>query len=106
MECRTVAEVARKLGCDWHTVDDAVMAYGAALLDADVDRVGQVQALGSHAKELIRSIYDIDDPALAGEFVNQLGLDLQDGDCPPENQTLDRTLLRWRDRIVAWHMRR
>jgi len=43
---RTVAEVARELGCDWHTVNDAVMAYGAALLDADLDRVGQVDALG------------------------------------------------------------
>ena len=25
------AEVARELGCDWHTVNDAVIAYGAAL---------------------------------------------------------------------------
>lgn len=31
---RTVNEVAVELGCDWHTVNDAVMAYGAALLDA------------------------------------------------------------------------
>jgi transposase len=45
-EGRTVAEVARELGCDWHTVNDAVMAYGAALLEADVDRVGGVEALG------------------------------------------------------------
>ena len=43
---RTVAEVARDLGCDWHTVNDAVMAYGAALLAADVDRIGSVEALG------------------------------------------------------------
>jgi hypothetical protein len=43
---RTVAEVARELGCDWHTVNDAVMAYGTARLAADVDRVGQVGALG------------------------------------------------------------
>ena len=34
---RTVAEVARELGCDWHTVNDAVLAYGGALIDADVD---------------------------------------------------------------------
>jgi transposase len=46
-ECgRTVAEVARELGCDWHTVNNAVLAYGEALLDADVDRIGQVTALG------------------------------------------------------------
>jgi hypothetical protein len=25
---RSVAEVARELGCDWHTVMDAVTAYG------------------------------------------------------------------------------
>jgi hypothetical protein len=30
---RTVAEVARDLDCDWHTVNDAVMAYGAALVE-------------------------------------------------------------------------
>jgi transposase len=262
-EGRTVAEVARELGCDWHTVNGAVMAYGAALLAADVDRIGEVDALGLdetlfarlgrwriqawctslvdvtpgsvqlldvvpgrsaasasawidaqpepwrqavrygvldlsgpyrktfedslghviqvadpfhlirlanqcldecrrrvqnetlghrgrkddplyrarrlltkaherlddrgetkliglltagdprgevrtawHAKEVIRSIYDIDDADLAGEFVDQLGIDLQDDDCPPEVQTLGRTLRRWRDQIVAWHRAR
>jgi transposase len=43
---RTVAEVARELDCDWHTVNDTVLAYGQALLDADTDRIGQVTALG------------------------------------------------------------
>src|SRR5690606_38105632 len=43
---RTVAEVARELGCDWHTVNDAVLAYGEALLEADTESVGQVMALG------------------------------------------------------------
>lgn len=43
---RTVAEVARELGCDWNTVDDAVLAYGEALLAADCDRIGRVTALG------------------------------------------------------------
>jgi transposase len=27
---------------------------------------------------------------------------MQDDDCPPEIQSLGRTLLRWRDQIVAW----
>lgn len=27
---RTVSEVARELGCDWHTVNDTVIAYGEA----------------------------------------------------------------------------
>ena len=43
---RTVAEVARELGCDWHTINDTVMAYGTALVDDDPDRIGAVEALG------------------------------------------------------------
>jgi transposase len=43
---RTVAEIARELGCDWHTVNDAVIAYGTALIDDDVNRIGGVDALG------------------------------------------------------------
>jgi transposase len=43
---RTVAEVARELGCDWHTVNDTVIAYGSVLVD-DPDRIaGSVEALG------------------------------------------------------------
>ncbi len=42
---RTVNEVAKDLGCDWHTVNDAVIAYGTALVD-DEDRIGDVTALG------------------------------------------------------------
>ncbi len=43
---RTVSEVARELGCDWHTVNDTVIAYGEALVDDDPERIGQVTALG------------------------------------------------------------
>ncbi|MGF1617684.1 MAG: transposase family protein, partial [Acidimicrobiia bacterium] len=43
---RTVAEVARELGCDWHTVNDTVIAYGETLIDDDPDRIGEVAALG------------------------------------------------------------
>lgn len=43
---RSVNEVAWDLECDWHTVNDAVIAYGEALLEADTDRVGEVDALG------------------------------------------------------------
>lgn len=43
---RTVSELARELDCDWHTVNDTVIAYGTALLDADTARIGQVTALG------------------------------------------------------------
>ena len=43
---RTVNEVAGELGCDWHTVNDTVIAYGTALVDDDPDRIGEPTALG------------------------------------------------------------
>ncbi len=43
---RTVNEVAVELGCDWHTVNDTVIAYGEALVDDDSDRIGTPTALG------------------------------------------------------------
>ena len=42
---RTVAEVAADLGCDWHTVMDAVVVYGLPLIN-DPARIGAVSALG------------------------------------------------------------
>ncbi len=42
---RSVWEVGKELGCDWHTVNDTVLAYGQALLE-DPDRFGVVEALG------------------------------------------------------------
>ena len=42
---RSVKEVAGDLGCAWHTVNDAVIAYGSVLID-DPDRIGEVTALG------------------------------------------------------------
>ena len=43
---RAVSDVAGELGADWHAINDAVMAYGEALLEADAGRVGAVEALG------------------------------------------------------------
>jgi len=43
---RTVNEVAIELGCDWHTVNDTVIAYGTALVDDDPERIGEPTALG------------------------------------------------------------
>ena len=43
---RTVNELSVELGCDWHTVNDTVIAYGTALVDDDPDRIGQPIALG------------------------------------------------------------
>ena len=42
---RTVAEVAAGLGCDWHTVNDAVVTFGEALVDHP-GRFGAVASLG------------------------------------------------------------
>lgn len=42
---RTVNEVAVELGCDWHTINDTVIAYGTQLIE-DPDRIGAVDALG------------------------------------------------------------
>ncbi len=43
---RTVKEVAGELGCDWHTVNDAVTTYGEALLAADRKRLNKTSAIG------------------------------------------------------------
>jgi transposase len=43
---RTVNEVAAELGCDWHTVNDTVRAWGDALLSADTDRISTTEAVG------------------------------------------------------------
>ncbi|HEY5011484.1 MAG TPA: ISL3 family transposase [Acidimicrobiia bacterium] len=43
---RTVNEVAGELGCDWHTANDTVIAYGTALVDDDPGRIGEPTALG------------------------------------------------------------
>ena len=42
---RAVSEVAEDLGCDWHTVMDAVVVFGEPLID-DPARFGKVNAVG------------------------------------------------------------
>lgn len=42
---RPVADLVRELGCDWHTINDTVLAYGTPLVE-DPDRIGAVEALG------------------------------------------------------------
>ena len=44
-DARPVADVAAKLGCDWHTANRAVLTCGDAVLAADTARVGAVEAL-------------------------------------------------------------
>lgn len=42
---RTVNEIALELGCDWHTINDSVLAYGIPLIE-DPDRIGDPTAIG------------------------------------------------------------
>ena len=59
-----------------------------------------------HAKEVLRSVYEINDPDTAVEFVTQLAEDLQDLDLAPEVNRLGRTLSRWSTQITNWHVAR
>ena len=52
---RTVSEVASELDCDWHTVNDAVTTYGAALLAADRKRLSKTSAIGLDETSFVRS---------------------------------------------------
>jgi len=56
-----------------------------------------------HAKEVVRSLYAIDDYDTAVEFVARLAEDLQDDSVPPEMRSLGRTLKRWHTQITNWH---
>jgi transposase len=51
---RSVAEVASELGCDWHTVNDAVVRYGEALVE-DPGRFAAVEALGLDETLMVRT---------------------------------------------------
>jgi transposase len=66
------------------------------------DPEGEVR-MAWHAKEVVRSVYEHTDVALAKAFVDRLGHDRKDDSCPPEIRQLGRTIVRWRDQIVAWH---
>jgi transposase len=51
---RTVSEVAAELACDWHTVNDAVITYGRALLAADRKRLNKTTAIGLDETSFVR----------------------------------------------------
>ena len=69
---RTVNEVAVTLGCDWHTVNDAVLAYGAALVE-DPGRFAEVGALGLDEVAFVR-----DGPYRTTEFSTSI-VDVEKG---------------------------
>jgi len=99
---RAVSAVAAELGCDWHSVMDAVVAYGTALID-DPARIGEVTALGLDETLFVRtgawkhrswvtSIVDVSAPA-------QL-LDVVEGrTAKAPSDWLEARPQAWRDRI-------
>ena len=101
---RPVSAVAAELGCDWHTVMDAVIAYGTPLVD-DPDRIGEVTALGLDETLFVRSgawkrrswvtsIVDVTKPA-------QL-LDVVEGrTAKAPSDWLENRSQAWRD-AIAW----
>ena len=82
-------------------LDDAGEAKLMGLLEAGDPR-GEVR-MTWHAKETTRGIYDIDDPAVAADYLDELIDDMSDESMPEEVRSLSGTLRRWRDHIVAWH---
>ena len=52
---RTVSEVAAELACDWHTVNDAVLTYGTALLEADRKRLNRTTAIGLDETSFVKA---------------------------------------------------
>jgi transposase len=82
-------------------LDDKGRDKLVGLLEAGDPR-GEVR-LAWHAKETVRGIYAIEDPADADAFVTELADDMTDPDHSIEVRSLGRTLRRWHDQIVAWH---
>jgi transposase len=52
---RTVSEVAAELACDWHTVNNAVITYGEALLAADRKRLNKTTAIGLDETSFVKA---------------------------------------------------
>ncbi len=85
-------------------VTDAGRVRLRGLLDAG-DPYGEVRDAW-HAKETLRSIYDIDDHDTGAATVEQLAQDLQDPGLPEEINRLGRTVSTWRTQISNWHAAR
>lgn len=52
---RAVSDISSELGANWHAIDDAVMAYATALLDADHNRNCAVEAPDEELTEVVDS---------------------------------------------------
>ena len=96
---RSVAEVADDLGCDWHTVNRAVIAYGLALVD-DPDRIGTVTTLGLDETAFVRVGHyrrRLWSTELVGD--GQLPDVVQGRDAAPACAWLTQRPTAWRDQI-------
>lgn len=60
-------------------------------------------ATAYRAKELVRDLYAHRNPGLAAVWIDQLAADFQHADRPAEVRRFGRTLVTWRDPIIAWH---
>lgn len=85
-------------------LDERGNAKLLSLLEAGDPR-GEVR-MTWHAKETVRGLDDITDPASAGAFLDELIDNMADSEMPVEVRSLAGTLRRWRDQIVAWHTAR
>lgn len=56
-----------------------------------------------HAKEAVRDVYAHNDAELAAQWMDELIVDMASEDKPIEVRSLARTLVRWKDQILAWH---
>lgn len=105
---RSVSDVANELGCDWHTVNDAVVLYGEALLAADTQRTVGVSALGLDETLFKRegrwktlrwatTIADVGGPGHASRLVEMV-----EGRTATEvSEWIDAQPARWR-RAIKW----
>jgi len=93
--------VRRRLSMAAERLDEAGTDRLVGLLAAG-DPKGEVR-MAWHAKETVRGIYDITDPVLAKQWVDEIIADFTDRDMPAEIRRLGRTIRRWRDQILAWH---
>jgi transposase len=57
-----------------------------------------------NAKEVVRQISDHTDHELATEWIADIGRDFTDPEMPFEVRRLGRTITRWAEQIVAWHL--
>jgi len=85
-------------------LDDDARSRRQGLLAAGDPR-GEVADVWT-AKQAVHELYDIDNPAIALDWVRELADSCTDPGYGPEIRRLGRTLRRWAEPIAAWHASR